>query len=373
MNIKGMVGAVVFVFTAALLVPLYESYNAIGYIIAGLVGCITAGISVVISGKWTVLQEERAASRSLIQNTILESKEQFNEQQERFVTSSKLIQEQLQKVISESVAFQQQTLMELKAAVNEMSLIGENQKDQTNRIVVELDGFTTHLTNLFEERIQEDLNVIRESKDLISNNLFQLRQEVEQAELRHEAYLTKLESSFNRVAEMVVTNQQMQVSQLKQHLLETKAASDEYFIETKQVMTEYLSTQKGDFRDLVEGMQSTHRNLETSVSSISDMLAANLKAQASQLKQHLSEVKVASEDHLDDTKDALNDILKEQKRESRYVMEELQSTHKSILEEITSQGTRQQANLELLQRLQQEIMDLNQQDLQLISKLMQEV
>jgi hypothetical protein len=373
MNIKGMVGAVVFVFTVALLVPLYESYNEIGYIIAGVVGCITAGISVFITEKVLVLQEEKVASRSFIQNTILESKEQLIEQQDRFVTSTKLIQEQLQKVITESVAFQQQTLTQMKAAVNEMSLVGEYQKEQTSRMVAELNGFTTRLTNLFEERIQEDLNVIRESKDLISNNLIQLRQEIEQAELRHETYLAKLESSFSSVAQVVVKNQQDQVGQLKELLSETKASSDEYLNDTKQVMTEYLSTQKDDLRDLVEDIQSTHKNLEATVRSISDMLAANLKAQASQLKQHLSEVKVASEDHLDDTKDALTDILKGQKRESRDVMEELQSTHKSILEEIASQGTRQQANLELLQRLQQEIMDLNQQDLQLISKLMQEV
>lgn len=304
MKIKGLVGTAIFVFTCALLVPLYESYNAIGYIIAGIVGCITAGISTFILAKWLGKQEEKEASVLQIQNTLLESKQQLIEQQERFVSSTKLIQEQLQKVMIESVGFQQQSLAQMMAAVNEMSLIGVNQKDQTSLMVSQLDSFTTRLINLFEERIQEDLNVIRESKDLISNNLIQLRQEVEQAELRHEVFLVKLESSFSGVVEIVATNQ---------------------------------------------------------------------KTQASQLKQHLSEIKVASEDHLDDTKDALTDILKLQRRENRDVMEEIQSTHKSLLEELVTQGTRQQSNLDLLQRLQEEIMDLNKQDLQMISKLMQEV
>lgn len=304
MKIKGLVGTVIFVFTCALLVPLYESYNVIGYIIAGLVGCITAGISTFILAIWLGKQEEKEASVSLIQNTLLESKQQLIEQQERFVSSTKLVQEQLQKVIIESVGFQQQTLTQMMAAVNEMSLIGVNQKDQTSRMVSQLDGFTTRLTNLFEERIQEDLNVIRESKDLISNNLIQLRQQVEQAELRHEAFLVKIESSFSGVVEIVATNQQKQVSQLK---------------------------------------------------------------------QHLSDFKVASEDHLEDTKDALTDILKIQKRENADVMDEIKSTHNSVLEELVKQGTRQQSNLDLLQGLQKEILDLNKQDLQMISKLMQEV
>jgi len=362
MNIKGLVGAAVFVFTAALLVPLYESYNATGYVIAGLVGCITAGTSIFILSIWLGKQEEKKTSVSLIQNTLLESKQQLIEQQESFVSSTMLMQEQLQKVIIESVAFQQQILTEMKAAVNEMSLIGVNQKDQTSRMVSQLDGFTTRLTNLFEERIQEDLNVIRESKDLISSNLIQLRQEVEQANLRHEAFIAKIESSFSSVAEIAATNQQAQVSQFKQHLSETK-----------QMLTGHLEAQKASIYNVVEGIQGTHSKLESSFSNLFEMLAANLKSQASQLKQHLSEVKVASEDHLDDTKDALMDIIKTQKRENRDVMEEIQSTHKSILEELVTQGTRQQANLELLQRLQLEIMDLNQQDLQMISKLMQEV
>ncbi|CAH1221749.1 hypothetical protein [Paenibacillus sp. JJ-223] len=99
----------------------------------------------------------------------------------------------------------------------------------------------------------------------------------------------------------------------------------------------------------------------------------NQKDWADFVKQHMSEVKLVIEDMLDDTKAAVEDIMKSQRKDIREVLGEIQEYQESVLKELAGQGRLQQSNLEILQRLQEEILDLNQQDMKLISRLMEKV
>ncbi|MDR6726184.1 ElaB/YqjD/DUF883 family membrane-anchored ribosome-binding protein [Paenibacillus amylolyticus] len=110
--------------------------------------------------------------------------------------------------------------------------------------------------------------------------------------------------------------------------------------------------------------------LEQVLNTAGEQLSAGQKSSSLQAKQQMSELKVAIEDVLEDTREALEDILKSQRRDVRDILAEIQSHQTSLLSEVSSQSVSQQANLELLQRLQKEILDLNKQDMELISKLM---
>ncbi|MNI08471.1 hypothetical protein D3C73_615110 [compost metagenome] len=141
---------------------------------------------------------------------------------------------------------------------------------------------------------------------------------------------------------------------------------------TRTMIGENLSELRSEAAQAEQRQTAYLNKLETTYSGVAELLTTSQKALANQLKQHMSDLKLAIVDTLDDSKGVMEDVLKSQKRNIQDVLEEIQLLQSSLLKELFSQGEHQRANLEILQKLQEEILDLNQQDMKLISKLMKE-
>lgn len=113
--------------------------------------------------------------------------------------------------------------------------------------------------------------------------------------------------------------------------------------------------------------------LETTYRGIAEHLNNSQKDWMKHLKQHMTEMKLAVEDAAEDTGRGVKDILKSQKRDVSEAIEEMRAIQDKTMQKLEEQGEYQKESVEILKKLQSEILSLNQQDINLISKLMERV
>ncbi|OMF98809.1 hypothetical protein [Paenibacillus sp. FSL R7-0337] len=193
--------------------------------------------------------------------------------------------------------------------------------------------------------------------------------------------LQEIESAKNEMISIAI-DQQLQTKLVTQQLGEFTSQIVSLFegrlkeefesIQATKIMTgETLTALRTEIAQSEDRQAIYLGKLENTYTAIAGQLTVNQKKWTNHLKQYMSEMKLAIEDTLDDTKTVVVDIMKSQRKDTREVLGEIQDNQEAMLNELSAQGKLQQTNLDILQRLQEEILDLNQQDMQLISKLLQ--
>ncbi|AIQ39926.1 hypothetical protein [Paenibacillus sp. FSL R5-0912] len=210
-----------------------------------------------------------------------------------------------------------------------------------------------------------------------------LLQAAEDMKAFQQGSLQQLEGAKNEMISIAI-DQQAQAKRVTEqlgeftsrivNLFEVRLTEEFESIQATKIMTgETLTALRTEVAQSEDRQAMYLSKLETTYTAIAGQLAVNQKEWTTYLNKHMSEMKLAIADTLDDTKTVVEDILKSQRRDAREVLGEIQENQESVLSELSAQGKLQQNNLEVLQRLQEEILDLNQQDMKLISKLMQKV
>ncbi|QDH22003.1 hypothetical protein [Saccharibacillus brassicae] len=205
----------------------------------------------------------------------------------------------------------------------------EGMKEFQNKSIQELSEFSTTINQLTLEQQEQTKKISKKLSEFTSRltALFEERLKEEFADLK------VIKTGINHtLEEMRAENYRSQ----KRH--------DEHFEENKIIFSGLASKLEGLY-------QEEQRNS----------------------RQHWSEIKTTVQDTLEDTQNSLENVMKSQRKDLRSIMEEVGEHQQNILEEILNQSKIQGDHTELLRKVQEEILLMNHEDMELMSKVLERI